>query len=159
MTVTESIPEDTSQATKTIWESVDTLFEDIASADIASILANDLWQTAQDLYEWALGVALNVLFNQILTELTNEIVAWIQGGEEPRFLSMDLEDWLGDAANNAGGLFVDQFLGAGWLCEPFDADIKIALLDVPTFETEAECTLEDMGKNISNFYENCFAYL
>jgi len=58
------------------------------------------------------------------------------------------------ATDNAIGNFIDQYLGAGWLCEPFDLDIKIALLDVPTFGEKAKCSLSDIVENINDFYDN-----
>jgi hypothetical protein len=67
---------------------------------------------------------------------------------------MNLDDYLWEAVDKAGGAFVDQYLGAGWLCEPFDIDIKIALLEVPTFEEEVRCTLTDIVDNIDDFYED-----
>jgi len=62
--------------------------------------------------------------------------------------------YLNDAVDNATGNFIDQYLGGGWLCEEFDLDIKLALLDVPTFETQAKCSLSDIVDNVSDFYDD-----
>ncbi|MCG2809383.1 MAG: hypothetical protein L6275_03535, partial [Candidatus Portnoybacteria bacterium] len=137
-----------------VWNYIKSSYDKLSDLSLKKIAAWTIWKKAQDLITWAAAVLLNVLLHQILAQLTNDITAWIQNGTEPRFLSEGLGDWLGRAANNAGGNFVDQYLGAGWLCEPFDLDIKIALRDVPTFETEAECTLTDIVDNIDDFYDD-----
>ncbi|MBU2598854.1 MAG: Tim10/DDP family zinc finger protein, partial [Actinobacteria bacterium] len=64
------------------------------------------------------------------------------------------DDWLGMAVDNALGNFIDQYLGIGWLCEPFDIDIKIALLKQPTFKEEARCSISDIVGNIEDFYND-----
>lgn len=135
------------EALKVVWRAATELYQSI-------IAYETVWRNVNWLLEWVLGVLLNLLLHQILAMLTNDIVNWIQNGETPRFLSMDLDDWLWLGVDNAGGTFIDQYLGAGWLCEPFDIEIKIALLDVPTFQEEAKCTLSDIGVNISDFYDD-----
>ena len=108
------------------------------------------WEWADTILSRAVAAAAEIALHMVLRMLTNEIIKWIQGGGEPKFVT-DWQSFLKDAADKAGGLFVDKYLGAGWLCEPFDMDIKIALLDVPTFDTRVQCTLSDMGANINNF--------
>lgn len=134
-----------------IWEatvSVPTLLAAAASA------AKDAWSKKYDFLEWTAGVMGEILIHQILAMITNDIVGWIKNGTTPRFLTEGLGDYLKEAVDNAAGNFVSQYLGAGWLCEPFDLDIKIALLDVPTFETEAECSISDIVDNINDFYDD-----
>jgi len=109
---------------------------------------------ASQLLTWSTGVLFNLLAHQLLAMLTNDIVDWVQNGGTPRFMSMGLNDYLSQAADNAIGAFIDQYLGAGWLCEPFDIDIKIALLEVPTFEEKVRCSLSDIVDNINDFYND-----
>jgi len=111
----------------------------------------DVWEQGWELLEWAAGVMLNILLHQLLAMITNDIVNWIENGKTPRFMSEGIGSYLKDAADNATGNFIDQYLGAGWLCEEFDLDIKLALLDVPTFETQAKCSLSDIVDNVSDF--------
>jgi len=152
--VVEDVPEEKNFSIETAWEALKKVFRAANLANLAASVAQKAWDNAHKLMEWGQGVLLNLLLHQILAQLTNDIVNWIQNGEEPRFLSMGLGDWLGMAADNAVGAFIDQYLGAGWLCEPFDIDIKVALLDVPTFEEEARCTLSDIVGNIEDFYND-----
>ena len=152
--VAGSAPQSTGNALQTGWEALQSVWRNASLAEMIITAGELLWTNAQRLIEWALGVLLNTLLHQILAQLTNDIVNWIQNGDEPRFMTEGLGDYLGRAADVAVGNFIDQYLGAGWLCEPFDLDIKIALLDVPTFEEEVDCTLSDVVDNIEDFYDD-----
>ena len=136
---------------KTAWKGMDKAFQSQNLAEMAIQTSKMVWDKAQKLAEWAIGQALNVLLHQILATLTNDIVNWIQNGEEPRFLSEGLDGFLGRAVDNAAGHFLDQYLGMGFLCDEFDAKIKLSLLDVPDFETEAECKLSEMDTFFNSF--------
>ena len=119
------------------------------------ITAGELvWKNSKEILTWASGVFLNILLHQILAQLTNDITNWIENGTEPRFMTEGLGAYLSDAVDNATGNFIDQYLGGGWLCEEFNVDIKLALLDVPTFETQAKCSLSDIVDNVSDFYDD-----
>jgi len=97
--------------------------------------------------------ALQIALNQILSMMTNDIVEWIQGDGEPRFIT-NWQDFLKDAADNAGGTFVDQYLGVGNFCSSFDMDIKMALQSVPTFQEEVKCPISEIGANADDFYND-----
>lgn len=114
----------------------------------------EVWNDSKKMVEWALGTFLNTLLHKLLTMLTNDIVNWIQNGEEPRFISKGLSSYLWDVADQAGGDFIENYLGLGWMCEPFEAGIKVALLDIPTFEDKVTCTLTDVVENIDDFYND-----
>jgi len=135
---------------KWAWEKVQAAY-DYAADTIKVAIA--LWQKSDTLLARVTRVAATIALHTVLNMMTNQIIEWIQGGGEPRFIS-DWRGFLSDAGNNAGGLFVDKYLGAGWLCEPFDVAIKIPLLSVPTFDERVRCTLEDMGINIRMFYDD-----
>ena len=135
------------EALKVVWRAANEYFNKI-QAYIAE------WMKSKKMFEWLVGVALNILLHQILAQLTNDIVNWIQNGTTPRFLTMGLDDWLGMAVDNAMGNFIDQYLGIGWLCEPFDIDIKIAMLSQTTFKEESKCSLSDIVGNIEDFYND-----
>jgi len=137
-------------AAKWAWERVQAAYA-YAADNIKTAIA--LWQKSDTLLARVTRVAATIALHTLMNMLTNEIIIWIQGGGEPKFIS-DWEGFLGDAGNKAGGLFVDKYLGAGWLCEPFDIAIKIPLLSVPTFDERVRCTLEDMGINIRTFYDD-----
>ncbi|HLD34362.1 MAG TPA: hypothetical protein VJB62_00710, partial [Patescibacteria group bacterium] len=113
----------------------------------------DLWKQADTWLTRAASAALELLLHMVLNMITNEIIKWIQGGGDPRFIS-DWQGFLKDVADKAGGKFVDEYLGMGYLCEDFDIDIRIALLEVPTFEERVKCTITDIVDNIKDFSDN-----
>jgi len=138
-----------------VWDKIKDAVTDVPAMISAGISAfKDVWEQGWELLEWAAGVMLNILLHQLLAMITNDIVNWIENGKTPRFMSEGIGSYLKDAADNATGNFIDQYLGAGWLCEEFDLDIKLALLDVPTFETQAKCSLSDIVDNVSDFYDD-----
>lgn len=154
VTVVADAPQSQQTGLQTVWEGLQDAFRKGSITELITQTGELIWQNAHALLTWAAGVLLNLLLHQILAMLTNDIVNWIQNGEEPRFLSMNLKDWLWQATDNALGAFIDQYLGAGWLCEPFDLEIKFALLEVPTFEEEVRCSLSDIVDNVQDFYNN-----
>lgn len=108
---------------------------------------------AQNLFEWAQDFVLAVLKRQILDVMVDQVVTWIQGGGEPKFIT-DWESFLGDIGQRAVGEFVEQ-IGAGFLCEPFSLQVRLNLLPVQRFGGAATgCTLDQIVANIDNFYND-----
>ena len=100
---------------------------------------------------------LALLKKKILDMMVDQIVMWVQGGGEPKFVS----DWGGllkDAANEATGNFINA-VGLTQLCEPLGGglagNLKIAvqasLIPVKKFSERARCTLKDIVANIEDF--------
>ncbi len=100
-----------------------------ASAAIAAWEKNESW-IAQITY-----AAAEIALRQVLAMVTNDVIDWVKSGYKgkPAFLSSSFDEFAADVGNTAGGDFINQYLGAGWLCEPFDADIKTALLQEKKF--------------------------
>jgi len=97
-------------------------------------------------------VFVNVLKRQVIGQMVDQTVAWIQGDGKPKFVT----DWKGlleDAGQAAAGEFAKE-LGLGFLCQPFSAQLQIALLPVKKFSKRAECTLDKIVGNINNFRED-----
>jgi len=136
-------------AAKWAWEKVEAAYNAAANWITAGIKA---WEKGETILARATYAAAQIALHMLLNMLTNDIIKWIQGGGEPRFIS-DWEGFLKNAGNKAGGLFVDKYLGANYLCEPFDVAIKIPLRKVETFQEKVKCTLEDMGINIRMFLD------
>ncbi len=117
---------------------------------------SDSWMTEQDIDKWtqrALKVAWQILKRQMLNMLVDDIILWINGGGEPRIVK-DWQGFLRKAVDDAGGQFVEQYLGLGFLCQRFQPRIQIALATVPTFTQRATCTLSQIQGNIEDFYNN-----
>lgn len=107
---------------------------------------------AKEIYKEAKGIVLGILKRQILDVMVNQVVTWIQGGGEPKFIT-DWDSFIGNIAQGAVGEFV-QMLGAGFLCSPFSLQLRIGLLPVQRFGDGGtfSCTLDQIVKNIDDFY-------
>lgn len=149
-----SIVSDSDHPIETRWEALQALFRGDNIVNTLGTWTETVWRNSNLLVEWSLGVLIDLLLHQLLAELTNDIVNWIQNGEEPRFVSEGIGSFLGDVIDKAGGDFVENYLNLGWMCEPFDMDIKTALQDVSTFEERVTCTLTDVVDNIDDFYDD-----
>ncbi len=123
------------------------------NAQAAITAAATLWTQEQGILKMALKAAWDYLRLTLIHMLTNDIVAWIQGGGEPRFVT-DWQSFLRTAADKAGGNFVTQYLGAGFLCEAFGPKLQIALAKPQTWDESVKCTLSDITKNIDSFFSN-----
>ncbi|MBU2082053.1 hypothetical protein KKH14_01350 [Patescibacteria group bacterium] len=116
--------------------------------DILSEYANTA-SLAQSLLEWAFKIAAEALKRQLLNMIVDQIVQWIQGGGEPKFIT----DWPGffrDAVDQAGGRFI-QKIGLSQLCSPFKAQLSAAFIPIPTFTDRSSCTFSQIGVNIDSF--------
>ncbi len=114
------------------------------------------WATKlQQFYEWLYKLAVETLKRQLLNMIVDQIVVWIQGGGEPKFIT----DWPGffrDAVDQAGSKFVDNFAlkyGVN-LCSPFKPLLSAAFIPIPTFTERTSCTFSKMGVNIDEFLKD-----
>jgi hypothetical protein len=130
-----------------VWEVIEMAYQ--AAAEWISALIDE-WDQMDTWLQRALEYAWYVLRKQLLNMLVNDIIGWIQGGGTPKVVT-DWQGFLKKAANDAGGIFVDQYLGMGFLCQRFDAKIKIALATVPTFDVNVRCTFSQIVANINTF--------
>ncbi len=119
--------------------------------DLLSEYANTA-QLAQGYLEWAFKIAAEVLKRKLLNMIVDQIVQWIQGGGEPKFIT----DWPGffrDAVDQAGGVFI-QKIGLSQLCLPFKPLLSAAFIPIPTFTERTSCTLSRIGVNIDMFLKD-----
>ena len=119
--------------------------------DVLSEYANSA-SLVQSLLEWAFKIAAEVLKRQLLNMIVDQIVQWIQGGGEPKFIT----DWPGffrDAVDQAGGRFI-QKIGLSQLCSPFKLQLSAAFIPIPTFTERSSCTLSAIGVNLDNFLKD-----
>jgi hypothetical protein len=88
----------------------------------------------------------------LLDQMVDQIIGWIQGEGKPRFVT----DWAGflqDAGSAAAGEFI-QSSALGFLCDPIQAQIRVALSPVRRFGTSITCTLDQIVNNVQNFYDD-----
>ncbi|MDO8585210.1 MAG: hypothetical protein Q7R85_03810 [bacterium] len=121
------------------------------STIIAATVGSSL---SQQLLEWGQSFVVSTLKRRILDVMVDQVVTWVQGGGEPRFIT-DWETFLGDIGQGAVGEFVEQ-IGAGFLCAPFSLQVRIGLLPVNRFANNSPftCTLDQIVQNVENFYED-----
>ena len=122
------------------------------SFNTADIAFNTTSQLGETVYQWGFGLAVEVLKRQLLNMIVDQIVNWIQGGGDPKFIT----DWPGffrDAIDQAGGKFIQQ-IGLSQLCSPFKPLLGAGFIPIPTFTTRTSCTLSQIGVNIDVFLKD-----
>lgn len=120
-----------------------------------------LWKAADKAHQWwvrheatidkALRVAWTLFRKTLLDHIAWEIVKWIQGEGDPKFIT-DWKGFLRDAVDVAGGKFLEE-LGLADLCSPFHPQLNIVLRKY-TFQDRVRCTLSEVVENITDFYND-----
>jgi len=112
----------------------------------------DIPQFVEDILETILKTIVETLKQRLLDTMTNQIIEWISGGGEPRFVS-DFGGTLDDAFQAAVGDTVIE-LGYSELCySPMQFKLKMQLTQ-PVFRNQVSCTLDDVVGNIAAFKDN-----
>jgi len=118
--------------------------------------AKDVAYYAWEGFKWLeqkLGLKLrDIIAKRIIDYIVDQTVTWVQGGGKPKFVT----DWNG-FLKDAGNIAFDQVIkdvGLAWLCQPFSLQVRISLLPVPKFSQRLDCTLDDVVKNIDDFYRD-----
>ena len=122
------------------------------TGSLSEITGQTTTETCMDFAEWVFNILIETLKKQILDMIVNQIVDWISGGGRPKFVT----DWgglLDNAVNVAVGRTIEE-IGAGFLCEPFNLQVRLSLLPVQTFGEQITCTLDEVVANIQNFYDD-----
>jgi len=114
--------------------------------------ANTTVKNVQDLNKWLQTFITSTLRRQILDVIVDQIIAYIQGGDKPKFVT-DWKGFLEDAGQAAVGDFVQE-LGLGFLCQPFNLEVQLFLLPVKRFAQRAQCTLDQIVGNINAFRQD-----
>lgn len=110
------------------------------------------------LKEFVLDGLLNVLVKQVIRQMTQSVVNWINSGFEgsPSFLQNPGAFFL-DVADQVTGAFLAKYGGPlTALCSPFSLDINIALRFKyhPNVMKRYTCTLNTIIKNTKNAVDN-----
>lgn len=132
----------------------------IASPVINAISAATAGTLGQKLYEWAQEFVLETLKKRALDLMVDQIVNWIQGEGDPKFVT-DWQGFLKEAGDVALGDLAVRVAGAG-ICEPFRQNILDSLTvpdpeqfsDGSLYGSSITCTLDEIVDNIEGFYED-----
>ena len=109
-------------------------------------------ETKTNILQAAATLFLEMLRRRLLDMIVDQIIIWIQGGGQPQFVT-NWQQFLKDAFGAAVGDVVLQ-TNLAFLCSPFKLQVQLSLLPVPKFSQRIECTLDDIVKNIEDFYRD-----
>lgn len=118
-----------------------------AVATVGTLISNNLARITEWLYTTALEIAKNILIN----EFQNEVVNWIAGGGNPKFIT-DWGGFLRDVGNKAAGQAIYELIPQA--CSGFGPLLRVALLPVPYANTGVRCTLTQVVSNVNNFFNS-----
>jgi len=115
-------------------------------------VTGDIVNFGEMTFQWAFMLAGEVLKRQLLNMMVDQIVAYIQGGGTPKFIT-DWPAFFRNAVDQAGGKFLQQ-IGLSQLCSPFKPLLSAAFIPIPTFTERTSCTLSQVGVNIDVFLKD-----
>lgn len=100
---------------------------------------------------WAYTTALRIAVKLLIDTFQNQVVNWIAGNGDPKFIT-DWKGFLTDIGDKAAGQAL--FKVAPFLCSGIGPLIKIAVLPVPSIDTSVRCTLTQIVGNVTDFYNS-----
>ncbi len=105
----------------------------------------------------ALKIAIAKFRKILLDMIVNEIITWIQGGGDPKFVT-DWEGFLKNAVNIAGASTLEELIGKAKMQDLCNGNwgvrINIALSAPQKFGNNITCTLDQIAANFTNFVED-----
>jgi hypothetical protein len=117
----------------------------------------DVANWAKNFYEKNLGKWVKLAFSafkkRVLDMLTTDMIAWINGGGKPKWLSGDWSEVSENAFQAAVGDVALQ-TSLGFLCSPINFQVQLALIAAKPYRETITCTLDKITGNIENFYKD-----
>ncbi len=150
----EDIPHAMLTTLSTIWDKI-------------SAAAKTAWDNKQVMLDKAGSKALGSAIRTVLNNLAYDSATYLASGnkgQKPLFYTEGWGEFLGNAADNAAGTFLEELgrngiggdgTGQFNLCEPnFDVTLKIGMgLNAERIREKPECTFTEMAKNWTSEYE------
>jgi len=124
----------------------------VSTWELNPAVTGDIVNFGEMTFQWAFMLAGEVLKRQLLNMMVDQIVAYIQGGGTPKFIT-DWPAFFRNAVDQAGGKFL-QRIGLSQLCSPFKPLLSAAFIPIPTFTERTSCTLSQVGVNIDVFLKD-----
>jgi len=112
----------------------------------------DVRDVEKEILNFVWRMAHLVLKNLILDRLVDSLINWISGGGKGAII----DDWgafFEDVKQGAVG-YAAQQLGKGYLCQPFNLQVNLSLVNPSKFSQQITCTLDKIVNNIDSFMEN-----
>lgn len=101
----------------------------------------------------AISAAAKIALEQLLVAITNQIITYINSDEfGHKSFVLDFNAALNSAAQVAGAKFLNSLSGVNLCSVTPRLKLQMALLPIPEFKTQAECTLDKIVGNIEDFY-------
>ncbi len=124
--------------------------------------ANALWgvgdinlESVPTIIDFVIEKSGKLLAKRMIDDIVQSTIKWANTGFDgnPAYIT-DPENFFRNTASGAIGEAINAS-DIGFLCSPFQADIKVSLLKTyQAREFQPQCTLEDIGVNIENFYQD-----
>ncbi len=106
---------------------------------------------AYEVWKWVYTTALRIAVKILIDTFENQVVNWIAGNGNPKFIT-DWKGFLKDVGDKAAGQALsDQY---PFLCGNIGPLIRVAVLPVPNLSTSVRCTLTQIIGNVTGFYNN-----
>ncbi|MBI2033506.1 MAG: hypothetical protein HYT13_00165 [Candidatus Liptonbacteria bacterium] len=109
-----------------------------------------LW--ARMVWEYLKKIAVELLKNQLIHQLVQQTIKWIQGGGKPQFIQ-NWKAFITEQAKDAAASAIYKILPG--VCEPFQPLLKLALqpsIEIPT--QQLSCTLDRIISNVEAFHDS-----
>ncbi|MBI5742716.1 MAG: hypothetical protein HZA25_02675 [Candidatus Niyogibacteria bacterium] len=95
----------------------------------------------------------------VLSDLTKSTVSWIKSGFDSNgnpFIPSNYNSWVQDAADKAGGNFLDDLTNGKFsqFCSPTGFNIGLSLPRAEPFEIKTKCSLSEFGNNWQTAYDS-----
>ncbi len=115
-------------------------------ANIGQWISSRIEKIAEWLYTTALRIAVNIMIN----EFQNQVVNWIAGNGQPKFIT-DWSGFLKGVADKAIGQVIYDMVPQ--LCSGLGPLLRANLLPVPYAHTGVRCTLTQIFNNVNRFFD------
>lgn len=123
----------------------------VINVSTAAIAGSAATHVAETIAEWAKRIAVQILKKTLLDRLVDRIIDWINGGNVKAKIVGDWKEFLKQAGKDAVGELAQE-VGAGFLCSPFNLQVRITLQEPQRFTQRVTCTLDSIVRNIQDFY-------
>jgi len=124
------------------WQAADKLLQKVTSASSATSSAIDMWGQAKKILREATRWAITQLLYKLLATVSNDIIKWINGGQQVMFVTNWNQYLEGAALKNGLNPTLDNYLGQGLMCQSYDAAIKQAFSAQPNFAQQISCPVQ-----------------
>ncbi len=131
---------------------VDLPAEASAVTNTASTVGGWLAQAARFAIDNGLKIALAALKKRLIDTMTDEIIAWINNGGSPKFITNFSQQVFQPALNQAVGDTAQQILPT--LCSPYTFRVNLELSAPQPLNQPSACTLNSIVSNFNAFREN-----